>query len=103
MRISDGSEEGKHHAVLVNSHLDSTLPSPGTLFFILGHFTELQLFLGAADDALPVGVMIEMARVLIDTDDWEPHNAVIFLWNNAEESLQDGSHLYSTQHETAPT
>lgn len=29
IRISDGTPEGKKHAVLVNSHLDSTLPSPG--------------------------------------------------------------------------
>ena len=41
VRVSDGTEEGKEHAVLVNSHLDSTLPSPG-----------------AADDALSVGVML---------------------------------------------
>lgn len=29
VRVSDGTEAGKEHAVLVNSHLDSTLPSPG--------------------------------------------------------------------------
>lgn len=29
VRVSDGTDEGKEHAVLVNSHLDSTLPSPG--------------------------------------------------------------------------
>ena len=29
VRVSDGTEKGKEHAVLVNSHLDSTLPSPG--------------------------------------------------------------------------
>lgn len=84
MRVSDGTERGKEHAVLVNSHLDSTLPSPG-----------------ASDDAISVGVMIECVRVLINTPDWEPTHAIIFLWNNAEESLQDGSHLYSTQHPTA--
>ena len=39
MRISNGTSEGKEHAILVNSHLDSTLPSPG-----------------AADDAISVGV-----------------------------------------------
>ena len=39
MRISNGTSAGKEHAVLVNSHLDSTLPSPG-----------------AADDAISVGV-----------------------------------------------
>lgn len=39
VRLSNGTEEGKVHAVLINSHVDSTLPSPG-----------------AADDALSVGV-----------------------------------------------
>ncbi|KAH7923703.1 hypothetical protein BV22DRAFT_1068281 [Leucogyrophana mollusca] len=86
IRVSDGTAEGKKDAVLVNSHLDSTLPSPG-----------------AADDALAVGVMIECLRVLVNTPDWSPKHAIIFLFNNAEESLQDGSHLYSTQHPTAPT
>ncbi|KIO07538.1 hypothetical protein M404DRAFT_997720 [Pisolithus tinctorius Marx 270] len=86
LRISDGTERSKSDAVLVNAHLDSTLPSPG-----------------AADDALAVGVMLECARTLIETPGWEPTYAIIFLFNNAEESLQDGSHLYATQHETAPT
>lgn len=44
MRISNGTSEGKEHAILVNSHLDSTLPSPG-----------------AADDAISVGVSIHVA------------------------------------------
>lgn len=61
LRISDGTERGKSSAVLINSHLDSTLPSPG-----------------AADDALAVGVMIECARVLIETKGWEPTYSVIF-------------------------
>ncbi|KLO13952.1 hypothetical protein SCHPADRAFT_920864 [Schizopora paradoxa] len=81
LRISDGSAKGKEHAVLVNAHLDSTLPSPG-----------------AADDAISVGVLIEVARNLIETPGWEPAWSIVFLWNNAEESLQDGSHLFSTQH-----
>ncbi|OAX34407.1 hypothetical protein K503DRAFT_774591 [Rhizopogon vinicolor AM-OR11-026] len=86
IRLSDGTEQGKADAVLVNSHLDSTLPSPG-----------------AADDALAVGVMIECVRVLVNTPGWEPKHAVVFLFNNAEESLQDGSHLFSTQHPIAST
>ncbi|OSX64019.1 hypothetical protein POSPLADRAFT_1065412 [Postia placenta MAD-698-R-SB12] len=81
VRISDGTDAGKEHAVLVNAHVDSTLPSPG-----------------AADDALSVGIMLECMRVLVDTPDWEPTHAIIFLFNNAEESLQDASHLFSTQH-----
>ncbi|KIJ65340.1 hypothetical protein HYDPIDRAFT_110370 [Hydnomerulius pinastri MD-312] len=86
VRISDGTDRGKSSAVLINAHLDSTLPSPG-----------------AADDALAVGVMIECARVLIESEGWEPTYSIIFLFNNAEESLQDGSHLFSTQHPIAPT
>ncbi|KJA25691.1 hypothetical protein HYPSUDRAFT_37128 [Hypholoma sublateritium FD-334 SS-4] len=86
VRISDGTPEGKEHAVLVNAHLDSTLPSPG-----------------AADDALPVGIMLDCMRVLIETPKWSPKHAIIFLFNHAEESLQDGSHLYSTRHPTAST
>ncbi|KZT25302.1 hypothetical protein NEOLEDRAFT_1178422 [Neolentinus lepideus HHB14362 ss-1] len=85
-RISDGTPAGKADAVLVNAHVDSTLPSPG-----------------AADDALPVGVMLECARVLIERDGWEPTHSIVFLFNNAEESLQDGSHLFSTQHPIANT
>ncbi|KAB5589515.1 Zinc metalloprotease [Ceratobasidium theobromae] len=86
VRVSDGTPEGKRYAVLVNSHLDSTLPSPG-----------------AADDAISVGVMLECLRVLTETPDWQPVYSIVFLFNNAEESLQDGSHLYATQHFTANT
>ncbi|KAI0741328.1 hypothetical protein C8Q80DRAFT_1221427 [Daedaleopsis nitida] len=86
VRVSDGTNEGKEHAVLVNSHVDSTLPSPG-----------------AADDGLAVGVMLECIRVLVNTPEWQPKHAIVFLFNNAEESLQDGSHLFSTQHPVAKT
>lgn len=61
IRVSDGTPEGKNHAVLVNSHLDSTLPSPG-----------------AADDALSVGVMLECLRVLTQTPGWTPSYAIVF-------------------------
>ncbi|KAH8111785.1 hypothetical protein DFH11DRAFT_1842399 [Phellopilus nigrolimitatus] len=81
VRISNGTEEGKQHAVLANAHLDSTLPSPG-----------------AADDALAAGILLEAARTLVRTPHWSPAHALVLLWNNAEESLQDGSHLFATQH-----
>ena len=61
IRVSNGTAAGKENAILVNAHLDSTPPSSG-----------------AADDALPVGVMLECIRVLIHTKDWEPNNAIIF-------------------------
>jgi len=61
IRVSDGTSAGKEHAVLVNAHLDSTLPSPG-----------------AADDALSVGVMLECIRVLTHTPGWTPAHAIVF-------------------------
>lgn len=61
IRVSNGTPEGKEHAVLVNAHLDSTLPSPG-----------------AADDALSVAVMLECIRVLTNTPTWEPVHSIIF-------------------------
>lgn len=46
--------------------------------------------------------MLDIARVLVDRN--EPFdNSVLFMWNGGEETLQDGSHLYSTQHESAKT
>jgi Zn-dependent M28 family amino/carboxypeptidase len=49
LRISSSHKESKTLAILLNSHLDSTLPSPG-----------------AADDALSVAISLEVARVLIE-------------------------------------
>lgn len=40
-------------------------------------------------------VLIELAK--------QSYKSTAAVFNNAEESLQDGSHLYSTQHETAST
>ncbi|KAJ9119852.1 hypothetical protein QFC24_005566 [Naganishia onofrii] len=71
-----------NNAILLNAHIDSALPSPG-----------------AADDGVGVGVMLDCARVLIERDEHITGSA-IFLFNGAEETLQDASHLYSMQHET---
>ena len=77
-----------------------------------------------------VGVMLEIARVLVERNQafdgtiifcecfrsvWQKMLIWSVVWNGAEgtntqyvyansiETLQDGSHLYSTQHETAKT
>lgn len=57
-------------AVLVNAHTDSTLPSPG-----------------AADDLFGVAAMLEALRVMAHSPR-ELTNAVVFLFNGGEESLQ---------------
>ncbi|KAJ3197532.1 hypothetical protein HK101_002835 [Irineochytrium annulatum] len=66
------------NAILVNSHLDSQIVTPG-----------------AADDAAGVAVMLEMARVVSHSN--RPlRNALILLFNGAEETLQDASHAFVT-------
>ncbi|GEM06060.1 endoplasmic reticulum metallopeptidase [Rhodotorula toruloides] len=80
VRLSDGTPASKANAVLVNAHSDSTLPSPG-----------------AADDLVGVAVMLEALRVMA-LGHRKLTNAAIFLFNGAEESLQDASHLFITQH-----
>jgi len=85
VRLSGKDSTSKENAVLVNAHLDSTLPSPG-----------------AADDLYGVATMLEALRIMSGTPT-RLHNSVIFLFNCAEESLQDASHLYITQHETRHT
>ncbi|KAG8877791.1 hypothetical protein FRC20_010042 [Serendipita sp. 405] len=88
-RISNSRPESKSLALLVNSHLDSSLPTPG-----------------AADDALSVAISLEAARVLIESvgrGEWEAGWSLIILINNAEETFQDASHLFSTQHPWAQT
>ena len=60
-RISNTTLTSKEHTILVNSHLDSTLPSSGV-----------------ADDAISVGVMMECIRVLVNTPGWEPVYLIIF-------------------------
>ncbi|GAA5923073.1 uncharacterized protein JCM15063_003520 [Sporobolomyces koalae] len=80
VRLSDGTQHSKANAILVNAHTDSTLPSPG-----------------AADDLVGVAAMLESLRVLA-LSKRRLTNSVIFLFNGAEESLQDASHLFITQH-----
>ncbi|GAA5932298.1 hypothetical protein JCM1841_005187 [Sporobolomyces salmonicolor] len=80
VRLSDGTQASKANAILVNAHSDSTLPSPG-----------------AADDLVGIAAMMEALRVMA-LSPRRLTNAAVFLFNGAEESLQDASHLFITQH-----
>ncbi|KAG0019181.1 hypothetical protein BGZ80_006200 [Entomortierella chlamydospora] len=84
VRLSCGPECDKN-AILLNAHYDTTLGSPG-----------------AADDALGVGVQMELIRILSQQPALKK-NSVIFLFNGGEESLQDASHSFITQHELKDT
>lgn len=70
----------KQKAVLVNAHFDSTLGS-----------------VGASDDASCVGVMLEVARVLIMNPAIKLAGPVVFLMNGAEEALCPASHGFMQQ------
>ncbi|KAK3829166.1 MAG: hypothetical protein J3Q66DRAFT_324528 [Benniella sp.] len=80
VRLSCGPECDQN-AILLNAHYDTTLGSPG-----------------ATDDALGVGVQMELIRVLSQQPALKK-NSVIFLFNGGEESLQDASHSFITNHE----
>ncbi|CAA22540.1 ER metallopeptidase Erm1 [Schizosaccharomyces pombe] len=79
VRLSNGTEACKEEAVLINAHVDSTLPSPG-----------------ATDDALAVAILLEAIRIFISRPVPLTHS-IVFLFNDAEESLQDASHMFITQ------
>ncbi|CBQ69193.1 conserved hypothetical protein [Sporisorium reilianum SRZ2] len=82
VRISDGTDDSKANSLLLNAHLDSTLPSPG-----------------GADDGVGVAILLEALRVLtLPNTGRRLYNSVVLLFNDGEESLQDASHLYITQH-----
>ncbi|KAK1318632.1 hypothetical protein QJS10_CPB04g00276 [Acorus calamus] len=67
MRISSANSKDMDPSVLVNGHFDSPLGSPG-----------------AGDCGSCVASMLEMARLIIDSN-WIPPQPVIFLFNGAEE------------------
>ncbi|KAJ3385353.1 hypothetical protein HDU80_000695 [Chytriomyces hyalinus] len=84
-RVSCGPECDKN-AILVNAHYDSQMGTPG-----------------ACDDATPIAVMLELARIVSKRDPKTLRNSLILLFNGAEESLQDGSHAFSKFHPWART
>ncbi|GAB5585290.1 hypothetical protein Unana1_00190 [Umbelopsis nana] len=76
------SRECENNAVLLNAHFDTTLGSPG-----------------ASDDGSGIAIMLEIIRIMSQAS-WDGYkNSVVFLFNGAEESLQDASHAFITMHE----
>lgn len=77
-RLSDGDQSS--NALLVNCHFDSHPSSPG-----------------ASDNGLNCAVMLEVLRVLSQSNATLMHD-VIFLFNGAEENPLQGSHGFITNH-----
>uniref|UniRef100_A0A915KZN7 FXNA-like protease n=1 Tax=Romanomermis culicivorax TaxID=13658 RepID=A0A915KZN7_ROMCU len=67
-------------SVLVNCHFDSVVGSPG-----------------GTDDLAACAVMLEILRVITQTDAPLTHN-IVFLFNGAEENFMQGSHAFITKH-----
>ncbi|KAI8370366.1 uncharacterized protein BYT42DRAFT_582089 [Radiomyces spectabilis] len=76
----------EENAVLINAHFDTTLGSPG-----------------ATDDGSGIAVMLDIIRVLSQRDWSNYKNAIVFLFNGAEETLQDASHAFITMHDIKDT
>ncbi|XP_010926709.2 uncharacterized protein [Elaeis guineensis] len=85
MRISSNFSNDLDSSVLVNGHFDSPLGSPG-----------------AGDCGSCVASMLELARLIIDSN-WIPPRPIIFLFNGAEELFLLGSHGFVKTHRWSNT
>lgn len=82
VRLSRKAPDTRQHAFLVNAHYDSAIGS-----------------YSASDDAVSCGTMLEALRALSsEPDPLLADNALIFLFNGAEETLLQASHGFITQH-----
>ncbi|KJE93056.1 hypothetical protein CAOG_03904 [Capsaspora owczarzaki ATCC 30864] len=87
MRISSKSRPAsRDSAFLVSAHFDSSL---GTV--------------GASDDAVSIATAMELASNLCALPSPPRHNAIIFIFNGAEETILQAAHGFITQHPWAKT
>ncbi|XP_022131778.1 endoplasmic reticulum metallopeptidase 1 [Momordica charantia] len=80
MRIASVDSEDTDPSVLINGHFDSPLGSPG-----------------AGDCGTCVGSMLEVSRLIVDSE-WVPPRPVIFIFNGAEELFLLGAHGFMEKH-----
>ncbi|XP_023327350.1 endoplasmic reticulum metallopeptidase 1 [Eurytemora carolleeae] len=80
----------------------STVPAPPAVL-VNAHFDSVPQGPGASDDAANCAVMLELVRVLMNSENINITNDLIFLFNGAEESILPASHGFITTHPWAPT
>ena len=72
---------------------------PKNAFMINAHYDSALGSIAASDDAVSCAAMLETIRCLSsDPDPLVAENALIFLFNGAEETFLQGSHGFITQH-----
>ncbi|XP_022910899.1 endoplasmic reticulum metallopeptidase 1-like [Onthophagus taurus] len=81
--VKIGSRINSPHSLLINCHFDSVPDSPG-----------------GSDDGAGCAVMLEMLRVISQSEKTLKHN-IIFLFNGGEENFLPASHGFITQHKWA--
>ncbi|XP_025831142.1 endoplasmic reticulum metallopeptidase 1 isoform X2 [Agrilus planipennis] len=81
--VKVGSHIKSSHSLLINCHFDSVTDSPG-----------------ASDDGAGCALMMEILRVISQSNKTLKHN-IIFLFNGAEENFMPASHGFITQHKWA--
>lgn len=79
VRVLPVEPENLNNGLLINSHFDSAISAPG-----------------ASDAGACIAVMIESLRAMKQSP--PPRHPVVYLFNGAEESLQQGSHAFSAHH-----
>ncbi|KAI0530756.1 hypothetical protein KFK09_000304 [Dendrobium nobile] len=85
LRIASNSSKDDDPSVLLNGHFDSPVGSAG-----------------AGDCGSCVASMLELARLVIDSN-WIPPKPIIFLFNGAEELFLLGSHGFVNTHRWSDT
>src|SRR5258707_1750587 len=106
IRVSDGTPEGKNHAVLVSAHLDSTSIAPCLVpVQRMMHSPPVScLTVYACSRTPPAGrLATPSSSVSAQSLFLLPRPEFRVWFNHGEESLQDASHLFSAQHSIAHT
>lgn len=83
VKLTPANVTNPQHSVLLNAHFDTVPTSPG-----------------AGDDGSMVVVLLEILRVLSQSDHIFKHG-IIFLFNGSEENLLQGAHVFIKNHKWA--
>ena len=88
-----------HNLTNVVLRLSKKGSNPENAFMVNAHYDSALGSIGASDDAVSCAIMLEAIRCLSsDPDPLVSENALIFLFNGAEETFYQAAHGFITQH-----